>query len=152
MYKSSESPKGKTLYHFCQMPDLSKPLLMAASAKLGCAWEGISCLLRSGSTSTGSGTGQQKAQGTPISGPTYQWPVRLSHWKILQQYASCMRQVLSHQVGMGAVHQVDTDLNLTPVLGLQPLNKSLRVPQSQTPPSWGLETFIVKQRLKDSSG
>lgn len=63
----------------CSMPDLSKPLLMAASLRHGCAWEGISCLLRSSSTSTKSGTGQQKAQDTPKPGPTYWWPVRFSH-------------------------------------------------------------------------
>lgn len=53
-----------------------------------------------------------------------------------------MKQANSES-GASGVHQVDTDSSLAQVLGLRPLNKSLRVHQSQQAPAWGLWTFVV---------
>ena len=44
---------------------------------------------------------------------------------------------MSHQVGAPHFHQIDTDSNLAPVLGLKPLSKSLRIYQGQQPPDGG---------------
>ena len=58
---------------------------------------------------------------------------------------------MSYQGEVSGIHQVDIDSDLTSVLDLRLLSKSLRVHQGQLPPTGGLGIFMVGQGLRELS-